>query len=121
MDKLPCNVQWGVGIYPAYALTDGADKNNTTGGNADSAVLVPEFSFDLDTAPMYLVHGDADGWAAMNSVKVWEKMRAMGIQCELHTLALRPHCFQREAAPGTGSYNFVENIGEYVKARLKME
>ena len=121
VDKLPCNVQWGVGIYPAYALTDGADKNNTTGGNADSAVLVPEFSFDLDTAPMYLVHGDADGWAAMNSVKVWEKMRAMGIQCELHTLALRPHCFQRSAAPGTGSYNFVERIGEYVKGRLKME
>ena len=70
---------------------------------------------------MYLVHGDADGWAAMNSVKVWEKMRAMGIQCELHTLALRPHCFQRSAAPGTGSYNFVERIGEYVKGRLKME
>ena len=121
VDKLPCNVQWGVGIYPAYALTDGADKNNTTGGNDDSAVLVPEFSFDVDTAPMYLVHGDADGWAAMNSVKVWEKMRAMGIQCELHTLALRPHCFQRSAAPGTGSYNFVERIGEYIKGRLKME
>ena len=34
---------------------------------------------------------------------------------------LRPHCFQREAAPGTGSYNFVERIGEYVKGRLKME
>ncbi|MEE1103995.1 MAG: alpha/beta hydrolase, partial [Alistipes sp.] len=121
VDKLPCNVQWGVGIYPAYALTDGADKNNTTGGNADSAVLVPEFSFDLSTAPMLFLHGDADGWAAMNSVKIWEKMRSMGIQCELHTLALRPHCFQNNAAPGTGSYKFVDHVCDYVKGRLKIK
>ena len=121
IDRLPCNVQWGIGIYPAYALTDGADKNNTTGGNADSAVLVPEFSFDLKTAPMLMIHGDADGWASMNSVKVWEKMRSMGIQCELHTLALRPHCFQRTAAPGTGSYTFLDRIGEYLKQRLDIK
>ncbi len=121
IDRLPCNVQWGIGIYPAYALTDGADKNNTTGGNADSAVLVPEFSFDLKTAPMLMIHGDADGWASMNSVKVWEKMRSMGIQCELHTLALRPHCFQRKAAPGTGSYTHLDRIGEYLKQRLNMK
>ena len=36
---------------------------------------------------MLFVHGDADGWAAMNSVKTWEKMQQMGIQSELHTLA----------------------------------
>ena len=121
IDRLPCNVQWGIGIYPAYALTDGADKNNTTGGNADSAVLVPEFSFDLKTAPMLMIHGDADGWASMNSVKVWEKMRSMGIQSELHTLALRPHCFQRTAAPGTGSYTHLDRIGEYLKQRLDIK
>ncbi|MBR4994661.1 MAG: alpha/beta hydrolase [Alistipes sp.] len=121
VDKLPCNVQWGIGIYPAYALTDGADQNNTTGGNADSAVLVPEFSFDLQTAPMLMIHGDADGWASMNSVKVWEKMRSMGIQCELHTLALRPHCYQRVAAPGTGSYTSLDRIGEYLKQRLNLK
>jgi len=120
-DKLPCNVQWGIGIYPAYALTDGADWHNTTGGNEDSAVLVPEFSFDLDTAPMLMIHGDADYWACMNSVKVWEKMRAMGIQCELHTLATRPHCFQRNASPGTGSYTWLDRIGEYLTATLGLE
>jgi acetyl esterase/lipase len=120
IDKLPCNVQWGIGIYPAYALTDGIDEHNTTGGNDDSAVLVPEFSFDLDTAPMLLIHGDADYWAAMNSVKVWEKMRSMGIQSELHTLALRPHCFQRNASPGTGSYTWLDRIGEYLTNLLKL-
>lgn len=121
IDNLPCNVQWGIGIYPAYALTDGGNAHNTTGGNADSAVLVPEFSFDADTAPMLFIHGDADGWAAMNSVKTWEKMRSMGIQCELHTLATRNHCFQNTASPGTGSYTFLDRIGEYLKNRLKIE
>ena len=121
VDRQPCNVQWGIGIYPAYALTDGDDDHNTTGGNADSAVLVPEFNFDLSTAPMLFIHGDADGWAAMNSVKVWEKMRAMGIQSELHTLALRDHCFQHKASPGTGSYGFLDRIGDYLKQQLGLK
>ena len=60
IDKLPCNVQWGVGIYPAYSLTDGAEESNKMGigGVEDSATLVPEFNFDLKTAPMLFVHGD---------------------------------------------------------------
>lgn len=119
IDKQPCNVQWGIGIYPAYALTDGIDQHNTDGGNEDDATLVSEFSFDLKTVPMLFVHGDADGWAAMNSVKTWEKMRAMGIQSELHTLATRNHCFQRTASPGTGSYTFLDRIGEFLDYIIK--
>jgi hypothetical protein len=60
------------------------------------------------------IHGDADGWAAMNSVKTWEKMRAMGIQSELHTLATREHCFQNAASPGTGSYTWLDRIKEFL-------
>ena len=114
IDKLPCNVQWGIAIYPAYVLTDGEDGYNTTGGNSDSAVLLPEFSFDPDSCPLLMIHGDADKWSAMGSVKIWEKMRSMGIQCELHTLALRPHCFQRKANPGTGSYTWLDRIRDYL-------
>ena len=121
IDKLPCNVQWGIGIYPAYVLSDGFDQHNTTGGNDDDLYFAPEFSFDLDTAPMLLIHGDADYWSPMGSVRVWEKMRSMGIQCELHTLALRPHCFQRNASPGTGSYTWLDRIGEYLTELLKLE
>lgn len=117
IDKLSCSVQWGIGIYPAYALSDGLEKPNTGGGNADDAVLAPEFSFDLKTAPMLFVHGDKDGWAAMNSVKTWEKMNMMGIQCELHTLATRSHCFQRTCSPGTGSYTHLERIWEFLTAK----
>ena len=116
-DKLSCKVQWGVGIYPAYSLTDGLDSPNSGGGNEDDAVLAPEFSFDLNTAPMVFVHGDADGWAAMNSVKTWEKMVQMGIQSDLHTLATRNHCFQNSAAPGTGSYTYMDRIWEFLTAK----
>lgn len=117
LDRLPCNVQWGIGIYPAYALTDGADGKNVNRGNGDSDVLVPEFSFDLDTAPMLFIHGDADGYSAMNSVKTWEKMQQMGIQSELHTLANQYHCFQNDAHPETGSYTYIDRIWEFLQKK----
>ena len=117
IDRTPCNVQWGIGIYPAYVLSDGADGENSGKGNADDATIVPDFSFDLNTAPMIFIHGDADGYSPMGSVKVWEKMRSMGIQSELHTLCLRQHCFQRVASPGTGSYTWLDRIGEFLRAR----
>ena len=121
IDKQSCKVQWGIGIYPAYSLTDGIDECNKQGGNEDDAFLVPEFNFDLDTAPMLFIHGDADGWASMNSVKAWEKMRSMGIQSELHTLATRNHCFQRTASPGTGSYTWLGRIGDFLHELIKLE
>ena len=114
IDKLPCNVQWGVGVYPAYSLTDGAEAENSTGGNDDSAQPVPEFAFDSGTCPMVFIHGDSDGWAAMNSVKAWERMRKMGVACDLHTLCRRGHCFQAKASPGTGSYTWLGRIWEFM-------
>ena len=117
IDKLPCNVQWACPIYPAYALTDGVDVPNVNGGNLDDSVPVPEFSFDADTPPMCFVHGDADSWAAMNSVKCWEKLRTMGIQSDLHTLATRGHCFQIKSAPGTGSWTWLDQIWDFLSRK----
>ena len=118
LDKtVPCNVQWAVCIYPAYALTDGLEKHNAGGGNSLDARLAPEFSFDPDTPPILFVHGDADGWAAMNSVVAWEQLRRMGVQGELHTLAREPHCFQRSAIPGTGAYSYLDRIWEFLSAK----
>lgn len=114
LDRIPCNVQWAVAIYPAYALTDGANGKNKKGGNEEAAQLVPEFSFDLATCSMLFIHGDADVYAAMNSVKSWEQLRRMGIQSDLHTLVTRGHCFQRKAAPGTGSYTWMDRIWEFM-------
>lgn len=122
IDRISCKVQWGIGIYTAYALTDNIDQDTRThGGNLDEDTLVPEFSFDIDTAPMLFIHGDADSWPAMNSVKIWEKMRTIGVQGELHTLALRKHGFQGKASPGTGSYTWIERVGEYVMTQAGMK
>jgi acetyl esterase/lipase len=114
IDRISCTPQWAIAIYPAYSLSDGINQPNKTGGNDDSARLVPEFAFDLATCPMLFIHGDQDGWAAMNSVKCWEQLRRMGIQSDLHTLATRGHCFQRSAAPGTGSYTWMDRIWEFM-------
>ena len=114
-DALPCNVQWGVAVYPAYVLSDGVNGYNTGCGNDESAVLVPEFGFDSKTVPILFLHGDADGYSAMGSVKAWEKLDSMHIKSELHTLATRKHCFQQTASPGTGSYNWVDRIWEFVQ------
>ena len=117
IDRISCKVQWGVGIYPAYVLSDGFDGENLEGGNSDGHFIAPEFSFDLDTAPMVFIHGDADGYSAMGSVKVWEKMAMMGIQSDLHTLATRYHCFHRQASPGTGSYTHLDRIWEFLTSK----
>ena len=117
IDRLPCNVQWACPVYPAYVLTDGANAPNARGGNEDSAVIVPEFAFDADTPPMCFFHGDADVWAAMNSVKCWEKLRMMGIQCDLHTLATRGHCFQIRCSPGTGSWTWLDQMWDFLERK----
>jgi acetyl esterase/lipase len=112
-----CKVQWACPIYPAYALTDGADGANVKGGNSDDAVHVEEFLFDVNTPPMCFVHGDGDVYSSMNSVKTWEKLRRMGVQCDLHTLARRGHCFQFRAADGTGSATWLDRIWEFLTSK----
>jgi hypothetical protein len=113
IDKISCKVQWAIPVYPAYVLTDGANGVNKNGGNGDEDRLVRDFSFDLDTPPMCFLHGDADGYASMNSVKAWEQLCRMGIQSDLHSLATRHHCFHFEASPGTGSHTAFDRIWEF--------
>ena len=117
IDKVPCKVQWACPIYPAYSLTDGAESPNKDGGNLDDSKPVPEFLFDVNTPPMCFVHGDKDVWAAMNSVKIWERLRRMGAQSDLHTLATRGHCFQFKAAPGTGSWTWLDRVWDFLSRK----
>jgi len=117
-DRLPVGVQWAVAVYPAFVLTDGAEKPNAKGGNEDDAVPVPEFAFDRATVPVFFMHGDDDCWSSMNSVKVFERLRSMGVRSEVHTLAGRYHCFQYHAAPGTLSYNYMDVIYGFVSGFL---
>ncbi len=104
LDRIPCNAQWAVAIYPAYGLAE----------YSDDAELAPEFAFDSGVCPTLFIHGDADDCLAMNSVKCWERLRRMNVHGDLHTLATRLHCFQRMAAPGTGSYTWLGRIWEFM-------
>ena len=117
VDRLSCKVQWAVPIYPAYVLTDGANGLNVNGGNGDEDTFVPEFAFDEDTPPMCFIHGDGDSISPMGSVKCWEKLRMMGRQCDLHTLATRGHCFQIKCAPGTGSSTWLDQVWDFISRK----
>ena len=114
LDKIPCDVQWAVSVYPAYLLTDDDDGKNTTGGNGDGVRLLPDMTFDLKTCPILFLHGDADGVSAMGSVKCWEQLRRMGVQGDLHAYATYGHCFYYSAAPGTGAYTWLDRIWEFL-------
>ena len=117
IDDLPCSVAWAVAIYPAYVLSDGVNGYNRDGGNLDRNGIVGEFAFDAATPPVLFIHGDADGYSAMGSVKTWRRLRRMGIQSEVHTLALRKHCFQKKASPGTGSFTWLGRIEEFLETQ----
>jgi len=81
IDELPCNVNWAAPAYPAYVLT----------GNGE---IAPEFKFDSGTCPLFLMHGDSDGFSPMASVKVYSRLHAMHIPVEMHVFAKREHDFR---------------------------
>ena len=114
-DQIPCNVQFAIALFPAYAITDGLDGINTNGGDPDWVSLANDFAFDSDTCPMLFLHGDTDQYAAMNSVICWEKLCSMGIRGEVHTLATAQHDFFQNARPGTGSYHYNERAWDFIQ------
>ena len=44
------------------------------------------------------MHGDADGISPMGSVKVYSRLHAMRVSCDLHVFALRDHDFKSKGA-----------------------
>ena len=101
LDAVPCNLNWAIPVYPAYVLADGIDGANANKGNDLTLSFAPEFRFDAATPPMCLFHGDGDGFSAMGSVRLYHKLREMGVAVELHVLALEDHCFQANPRSGT--------------------
>ena len=93
LDDVPCHVNWAVVCYPAYALSDCKDFDGTNrqGGNPLDLALDPTFAFDAKTPPMCFLHGDADGHSPMGSVRVYHRLRTMGIPAELHVFSGRKH------------------------------
>ncbi len=115
LDKLSCSVNWAVPVYPAYALTDGADGGNRNRGNdLEKDVLVPELKFDAGTPPMCFMHGDADGYTPMASVRVYHKLRTMNIPAEMHIFTKEPHVFFRECAASDPGAYWLDRVWEWL-------
>lgn len=117
IDRESCSVQLAVALFPAYVLSDGLDGENKGGGNDPDVRIAEEFAFDEKTCPVLFLHGDADRYSAMGSVKVWERLQTKGIKSDLHALALQPHDFQYSASPGTGAYAYLDTIWDFLKER----
>lgn len=93
LDDLPCHVNGAIACYPAYILSDckGYDGSNRAKGNALDLEIDPIFKFDAKTPPMCFLHGDADSHSPMGSVRIYHKLRTMGIPAELHIFSQRKH------------------------------
>lgn len=114
IDAEPCHVNWAVPVYPAYGLVPEAETNDVSGCDDLAAPLVSEFAFDAKTPPMCFVHGDADRWSPMVSVRAYHKLRTMGIPAELHVMAQEPHCFMVKARPGTAAATWRDRVWEWL-------
>ena len=113
-DRIPCDVQLAVALFPAYVLSDGVDSENKAKGNGPDAEIVGEFAFDAKSSPVLFLHGDADPYSAMGSVRMWMRLQEMGVPSTVHTFVLRGHDFQYDGAPGTASYNYLDIAWDYM-------
>ncbi|MFO7936991.1 MAG: alpha/beta hydrolase [Kiritimatiellia bacterium] len=114
IDAVPCHVNFAIPVYAAYGLVPESDKCNVPGCDDLTAPLVPEFRFDAKTPPMCLIHGDADSWSPMASVRVYHKLRTMKIPAELHIMAEEGHCFMKTPAPGTPAFTWKARVWEWL-------
>lgn len=114
LDKIPCNVNFAIPVYPAYVLTDGVDGENVGRGNGDDAKLVDDFAFDAQTPPMCFLHGDGDGYSSMGSVAVYRKLRTMNIPAEMHIFSLANHAF-RNCGPDAAIRKYPQRVLEWLE------
>lgn len=118
-DSLPCRLNFVIPVYPAYVLADAMEEPNPNRGNDLSVGFDPALLFDSSSPPACFLHGDADSYTAMGSVRAWLKLRQMGVSAELHVFALEGHAFFDGAAAGTPAAKWKDRVWEWlVKAGL---
>ena len=119
IDKLPCNLDFAIPVYPAYVLDESGlgkkerDEQRRTGGELKFA---PELAFDAKTPPMCLVHGDADGYTPMGSIAVYRELRRKGLPAELHVFAKTPHGFgiYKRLTPDMPAYGWPDRVYDWL-------
>lgn len=95
LDDLSARLAFAIPQAPAYVLTDGACGENTREGEA--AEIVDELAFDGDTAPLCCLHGGADRYSPIASVRLYQRLLQRGVPAELHLFADRWHGFHGDA------------------------
>lgn len=113
-DDVPCHVNFAVPVFPAYVLSDGLEGPNGKKGDAPDVSLSPCFRFDAKTCPMCLVHGSDDIYSALGSVRIYQKLHAMGVSSDLHVYANRGHGFMSENALLRVLDRWIDRVGDFV-------
>ena len=103
-DERSCAVKCAVAVSPTDVLAGGE--------------LASEFKVDDKSCTIAFLTGDADTTSSsVDVVKCWEQLRTRGVQCDLHALATRGHGFQEKAAPGTGSYTWMDRVWHLIDGK----
>ena len=89
IDALSPHLNFAVPVYPAYILEDGKNGPNANGG--DGAAILPEFKFDSQTPPMFMLHGDKDKYSPMGSVLLYTELHKRKIPAQLFIFANLSH------------------------------
>lgn len=117
LDESSCNVNWAVACYPAYLLSDckDYDGHNAQQGNPLDLELDPTLAFDAKTPPMCLLHGDKDGYSPMGSVRVYHRLRSIGVPAELHVFANRTHAFGGSKRKDVPAAHWKDRVWEWLR------
>ena len=114
LDDVPCHVNFAVPVFPAYVLSDGLEGPNKAKGDAPDVTLNPCFKFDAKTCPMCLVHGSDDIYSSVGSVRIYQKLHAMGVSSDLHVYAGRGHGFMRDNALLRFLDGWIDRVGDFL-------
>lgn len=115
LDEVPCHVNFAVPIFPAYVLSDGLEGPNGAKGDAPGITLNPCFKFDAKTCPMCLIHGSDDIYSSIGSVRIYQKLHAMGITSDLHVYANKGHGFLIDSALLRVLDRWAGRVGDFVE------
>lgn len=116
LDRLSCSINWGAPIYPAYILSDGLTSANRQRGEGADLTISDLLKFDAATAPLCLIHGTDDEYTPIGSVRVYERLRQMGVPVEMHLMACMPHCFFMSAHEGEPGQGWKDRVWEWLTA-----
>ena len=121
LDKLPCDVNFAVPVYPGYTL-EGWD--NKTKGFTDARKgrekdwdlpLDPAFLFEKPMPPIFILHGEVDYVPVMGSVILFNRLLKLGVPVQMNVLTRRGHGFSDVRHPDPAHNSWRGQIVEWME------